>query len=270
MEEAEALCDRIAFLHQGRIRAMDNFYKIYWGSRIMTYAWKRISAIIEKEWKDCFRNPALLSMAALPLIFALLFRGREEVGISVLALPINMALTITGAFVLAMMVAEEKEKHTLRVLMLSPARPFEVLIGKSAVAAAMTVAAVILTLFIAETPALSPLALILLLVPSIVMYLAIGTLIGLLSRTSMETSFIGMPLHLLFLMGPMFGSLLNQPAVDLMISYLPTEQLSLACSKLWRGGTLADALPHAGIIAAWMAACLLLCCTTYRTKRYDA
>ncbi|MFL1676404.1 ABC transporter permease [Paenibacillus dendritiformis] len=236
----------------------------------MTYAWKRISAIVEKEWKDCFRNPVLLSTAVLPIIFAFLFRGREEVGTSVLAMPINMALTMTGAFVLAMMVAEEKEKHTLRVLMLSPARPFEVLIGKSVIAALMTVAAIILTLLIADTPALSPLALIILLVPSIVMYLAIGTLIGLLSRTSMETSFLGMPLLLLFLMGPMFGSLLNHPAVDLMISYLPTEQFSLACFKLWNGGTLADALPHAGIIVIWMAACLLLCYTTYRTKRYDA
>lgn len=236
----------------------------------MTYAWKRISAIVEKEWKDCFRNPVLLSMAVLPIIFAFLFRGREEAGGSILSMPLNMALTITGAFVLAMMVAEEKEKHTLRMLMLSPARPFEVLIGKSAIAALMTVAAIILTLLIADTPALPPLALIILLVPSIVMYLAIGILIGLLSRTSMETSFIGMPLHLLFLMGPMFGSVLNLPAVDLMISYLPTEQLSLACSKLWNGGSLADALPHAGIIVIWMAACLFLCCTAYRTKRYEA
>ncbi|NGP60278.1 ABC transporter permease [Paenibacillus thiaminolyticus] len=236
----------------------------------MTYAWKRISAIVEKEWKDCFRNPVLLSMAVLPIIFAFLFRGREEVGVSILSMPLNTALTITGAFVLAMMVAEEKEKHTLRMLMLSPARPFEVLIGKSAIAAVMTAGAIIMTLLIADTPALPPLALIILLVPSIVMYLAIGMLIGLLSRTPMETSFIGMPLHLLFLMGPMFGSVLNLPAVDLMISYLPTEQLSLACSKLWNGGTLAGALPHAGIIVIWMAASLLLCYTAYRTKRYDA
>lgn len=75
----------------------------------MTYAWKRISAIVEKEWKDCFRNPVLLSMAVLPIIFAFLFRGREEVGVSILSMPLNTALTITGAFVLAMMVAEEKE-----------------------------------------------------------------------------------------------------------------------------------------------------------------
>ncbi|BFH17731.1 hypothetical protein J6TS7_10390 [Paenibacillus dendritiformis] len=120
MEEAETLCDRIAFLHQGRIGAMDTpqllrrrygdatitvtttdrsyqvacdeegarrvseaitsgklvsihsnepslsdiFIKVTGGSRIMTYAWKRISAIVEKEWKDCLRSPVLLSMAA--------------------------------------------------------------------------------------------------------------------------------------------------------------------------------------------------------------
>ena len=42
-----------------------------------------------------------------------------------------MAFLFVAGFVQSMVIAEEKEKHTLRVLMLSPASSVEVLIGKS-------------------------------------------------------------------------------------------------------------------------------------------
>ncbi|MFW5433359.1 ABC transporter permease [Paenibacillus apiarius] len=236
----------------------------------MTLAMKRVSAIIQKEWKDASKNSMLLLTAAIPILFAFLFRGEHGARASVLTMPINMALSITGAFVQAMMVAEEKEKHTLRVLMLSPAKPLEVLLGKSAIAAILTVSAVILSILIAKTPSIDMVSFSLLLLPNIAMYLALGTLIGLLSRTSMETSFLGMPLLLIFLMGPMFGALLNSEAVNVAIGYLPTEQMSAACETLWNGGSLADIWSHIGVTCIWAVASVLLCVVAYRAKRYDA
>ncbi|MCM3338573.1 ABC transporter permease [Paenibacillus sp. MER TA 81-3] len=236
----------------------------------MTLAMKRVSAIIQKEWKDSSKNPVLLLTAVIPVIFAFLFRSEQSVGASVLTMPMNMALSITGAFVQAMMVAEEKEKHTLRVLMLSPAKPIEVLLGKSAISAIMTVSAVILSILIANTPSINLVSFLLLLIPNIVMYLALGTLIGLMSRTSMETSFLGMPLLLIFLMGPMFGALLNSEAVNIAIGYLPTEQMAAACDILWNGGSLTDIWSHIGVTFIWAVASVLLCIIVYRAKRYDA
>lgn len=55
-----------------------------------------------------------------------------------LTMPVLMAYTMVGLFVQAIITAEEKEKQTLRVLMLSPATGAEVLIGKGVMTFTLT------------------------------------------------------------------------------------------------------------------------------------
>lgn len=213
----------------------------------------------------------LLITAALPLIFSFMFsNGSIEDGATILMMPINMALLITCLFVQSMIVAEEKEKHTLRVLMLSPAKPIEVLLGKSAISVFLTLCALIVTFLIARTPGLPLIGLGMLIVPSLIMYVAFGTLTGLLSRTMMETSFVGMPLMIVFLMGPTFSNIFNSSLVDTIVTYLPTSQLSAAAQKLWDGQGVSSILIHTGIITIWMAAAIIITLIVYRSKRYDA
>lgn len=237
----------------------------------MTFSINRVSAMIQKEWKDALKNQMLLITAALPLIFAFMFsKGEASDGATLLMMPVNMALLITCLFVQSMIVAEEKEKHTLRVLMLSPAKPIEVLLGKSAISVFLTVCALVATFLIANTPALPLVGLVMLIVPSLIMYVAFGTLTGLLSRTMMETSFVGMPLMIIFLMGPMFKSIFNSSLVNTIVDYLPTSQLSAAAEKLWDGQGISSILIHSGIISIWMAAAIIITLIVYRSKRYDA
>ncbi|TQR43868.1 ABC transporter permease [Paenibacillus popilliae] len=237
----------------------------------MTFSINRVSAMIQKEWKDALKNQMLLITAALPLIFAFMFsKGEASDGATFLMMPVNMALLMTCLFVQSMIVAEEKEKHTLRVLMLSPAKPIEVLLGKSAISIFLTVCALVATFLIANTPGLPLVGLIMLIVPSLIMYVAFGTLTGLLSRTMMETSFVGMPLMIIFLMGPMFKSIFNSSLVNTIVDYLPTSQLSAAAEKLWDGQGISSILIHTGIISIWMAAAIIITLIVYRSKRYDA
>lgn len=236
----------------------------------MTFSINRVTAMIQKEWKEAMRNQMLLITAALPLIFAFMFsNGSMEDGATLLMMPINMALLITCLFVQSMIVAEEKEKHTLRVLMLSPAKPIEVLLGKSAISAFLTICALIATFLIAKTPGLPLIGLAMLIVPSLIMYIAFGTLTGLLSRTMMETSFVGMPLMIVFLMGPAFSNIFNSSLVDTIVMYLPTSQLSEAAQKLWDGQGFSSIFIHTGIITIWMAAAIIITLIVYRSKRYD-
>ncbi|KJB87371.1 ABC transporter [Paenibacillus sp. E194] len=237
----------------------------------MTFSINRVSAMIQKEWKDALKNQMLLITAALPLIFAFMFsKGEAGDGATLLMMPVNMALLMTCLFVQSMIVAEEKEKHTLRVLMLSPAKPLEVLLGKSAISVFLTVCALVATFLIANTPGLPLVGLVMLIVPSLIMYVAFGTLTGLLSRTMMETSFVGMPLMIIFLMGPMFKSIFNSSLVNTIVDYLPTSQLSAAAEKLWDGQGISSILIHTGIISIWMAAAIIITLIVYRSKRYDA
>lgn len=100
----------------------------------MTFSMRRFRAMVKKEWKDAIRNPQILLNAGMPILLAVLFRQKEADPSepTLLAIPILIAISITGAFVQANMIAEEKEKNTLRSLMLSPASKLEILAGKSA------------------------------------------------------------------------------------------------------------------------------------------
>ncbi|MCR8844646.1 ABC transporter permease [Paenibacillus sp. SC116] len=237
----------------------------------MMISMNRLNAIIAKEYKDALKNSTLLLTAVIPILlsYAIGTQMNELVSILFITLPINMALVMTCANVQAMMIAEEKEKHTLRVLMLSPARPMEVLLGKSFIAMMMTVIVMVASYMVAGIDRIPLTGLIAILIPSIIIYLALGTIIGLLSRTAMESSFVSMPVMLLFLMGPMYAPALNIELLTSLIVYTPTEQLAAAVGIMLEGGTVADIWKPIVIVSAWMAASLVACLALYRNKRYD-
>ncbi|MBJ7987982.1 ABC transporter permease, partial [Bacillus cereus] len=114
----------------------------------MTFSMRRFSAIFRKEVQDFKTNSQSLIMMAMPIFFAILYSRSDnfrEVGASTL---ITMTLVLVGGFIQAMLIAEEKEKSTLRVLMLSPASSIEVLIGKSSLTGIITVAICFINLLI--------------------------------------------------------------------------------------------------------------------------
>src|SRR5690606_27469682 len=120
-----------------------------------------------------------------------------------------LALVISGCFVQAAMVAEEKEKNTLRGLLLSPASTTEILIGKSLLTAVVTIVIIIGSIFLSEFNVQSISLFSLLILLNLVTFISIGTILGLVSRTVMETSIIGMPVMIIFGMGSMFKTMIE-------------------------------------------------------------
>ncbi len=90
----------------------------------------RIQAILVKDYKEFIRNYAVSIMVFLPLILAFLYNKMGVSGIDTYFLPINLGFTAVTTFVQCCLIAEEKEKNTLRSLMLSPATLADILIGK--------------------------------------------------------------------------------------------------------------------------------------------
>ncbi|WP_306610718.1 ABC transporter permease [Bhargavaea cecembensis] len=197
----------------------------------MTFSMKRVNAIFMKDWKDMQRNGYVLITLSFPLVLAAVFGRMGESNAALAAFTINFALVIAGAFVQAAMVAEEKEKNTLRGLLLSPASTVEILVGKSLLSGTATVLIIIACVFLAgfTVPSLPMAAVSIFL--GLITFLSIGTLLGLLSRTVMETSIIGMPVMLIFGMAGMFKSLITNETILALIDWLPGEQLL----AVWEG-----------------------------------
>lgn len=235
----------------------------------MTFSFRRLQAIVIKEWKDAVRNPQILLTGALPIVFSFLFDRKSSSDPSVFTFPLLLAVSITGAFVQANMIAEEKEKNTLRMLMLSPASPAEVLIGKSVATAALALIVMAGSIAVSSVPDANPFWLAVLIVLLLIAFLAFGTIIGLLSRTVTESSIVGLPLMLVVIMGPMLAPSLKIDWFSAVIDWLPTQHFMLGVSGLLTGGGAGDIGGHLIALVLWTVIACVLCVGVYSRKRFD-
>jgi len=201
---------------------------------------KRVSALFRKELQDLRRNTSILSMLAVPLLMTFLWSG-------LLKMPPNQSFTIgtlfgvimAGVYSPAMMFAEEKEKHTLRVLMLSPATPGEILVSKGLVTFLMIVLVTLLLIPISGVTVQSyPLLAVVLLLGS-VFVISLGFLIGLFSPNQMATGYIGMPVYLVLLLIPMLGQ--QHRLLAVLAKFVPSNYIGDGVFKALQGQSLAGA-----------------------------
>lgn len=97
----------------------------------MNISMRRVNAILQKDFKDISRNSAVSISALMPLILAFIYGRMGDITIEAHYMVINLTLVVVGSFLQCSLIAEEKEKNTLRGLMLSPASTLEILGGKS-------------------------------------------------------------------------------------------------------------------------------------------
>jgi len=235
----------------------------------MTFSMRRFQAIVSKEWKDAAKNPQVLLMVGMPIFFAFLFSKMGQNSLGGLASAILMALVMSGAFIQGMTVAEEKEKHTLRVLMLSPATATEILMGKSCLSAIYTLISIVLAIFVSGVALTNIPAIAVMIVLLLIIFIAFGTIIGLLSRTVSESSIVGLPVLLIFIMGPIFAPALKVELLTTIVSYLPSDHFIQAMIQLEPGGSFGDISANLINMAIWMVVSIVLAAIVYSKKRFD-
>ncbi len=237
----------------------------------MTFSMRRFRAMLKKEWKDAVRNPQILLNAGMPILIAVLFRQKENEAsdFTFLAIPILVAISITGAFVQANMIAEEKEKNTLRSLMLSPATKLEILAGKSATTTLFALIVIAACMLVSGVPDVNVFFLAVSSALLLFVFMALGTIIGLIARTASESSIIGLPVLLLFIFGPIFVPDLNLPALMSIIHFLPSQQFVMAISELHQGGGLSQIGGNLLNLIVWAVVTGALCFLVYGQKRFD-
>lgn len=236
---------------------------------MMTFSFKRVNAIFIKDWKDLQRNSYIIFTLAFPLVFAALLGRIGEENAVFSTYPINLALLIAGAFIQAAMVAEEKEKNTLRGLLLSPASIAEIFVGKSALSAVMTIVVIIGSIFLSDYKVPSPPLFALSVLLGLVFYLATGTILGLLSRTVMETSIIGMPVLVVFGMGSILKAMVENETLLKIIDYLPNEQLNTIWAGLSNGDSFSGIIENILVLFVWAAVSIVITVVIYRKRRID-
>src|SRR5690606_4606199 len=114
---------------------------------------------------------------------AFLFKSQDLSSIGSLALILNISFTIITSFTQACLIAEEKERNTLRSLMMTPATTMDVLIGKSSLVFVMSSVVLAIVTYILSYEPTSIWVFVIALILSIILYTAVGTICGLFSKT---------------------------------------------------------------------------------------
>lgn len=235
----------------------------------MTFSWKRVNAIFQKDFKDFSRNIAVSIVVFLPLLMAAVYGRMGVDSIQAHFMTINMTFAMVGTYVQCCLIAEEKEKNTLRGLMLSPASTLEILSGKSLLSFVLTIIIIFFSAFLSEYKPANITIVAVAIILSSLFYIGMGTLLGLVAKSVMESSVIVLPVIGIFSVGSFVTVWIEKYPILEVVNYLPNVQLIDLAEKVEQGVHFANILSNLGIIAAWVVIVFALTGVMYKKRMVD-
>ncbi len=225
----------------------------------MEFSMRRVNALFKKEVKYFGKNMNVLFMCMLPIVFSIiyskLFGGDTLDGhlakIDILIMCMGMNLVMVSSFVVAMLIAEEKEKNTLRTLMLSGVSPLEFFTGKIFITFLISQITNVAIFFIIGISAQYLGIYILLTTLVVFTMMEIGALIGIISPNQMSTGVIGMPVLIILLMIPIFARF--NKTLTKIAEFLPNHNMNIMLENIFKGESIGLGYAYnIAVILAWI------------------
>lgn len=235
----------------------------------MIFSFKRMNAIFQKDLKDLTKNIYVGTSLLMPVLIAFMYGGMEDISIDAHYLIINLTLVAVAFFVQSALIAEEREKNTLRGLMLSPATIPEILGGKSLVSLFTTLITIVLCAMISGYEPNNLLFIGVGIIISSFFYLALGTLVGLLARTVIEASVIMLPVMFIFGFGSFLELFVEKYSILTFVKFMPNIQLINFANKVQAGMGFGSMWTHLVIIFAWFIGAAILTVFVYKKREMD-
>ena len=164
-----------------------------------------------------------------------------------------MSIGMVASMVLIYGIAEEKEKHTLRTLMLANVGAGQILTAKLAVTLALTAITEAVCFLIIGAPARMLPAFLAIGIIGAIPIMLVSALLGLLSRDQMTSGLYAVPM-LLVAIAPMFSMIGEE--VSNVTRFLPTGGTDQLFKLLAEDRLLSmDALPPVAVTAVWIIVC---------------
>jgi ABC-2 type transport system permease protein len=228
----------------------------------------KFKTLFLKDLKDVARNTQVFLILSMPIVVVLLY-SKVNLGVgkmdplSVLLMGGLMALCMGPIVIPSTTIAEEKEKNTLRTLMLSNVSPWEFLASKAAVTWLFVVAEQMVVYLIARTGTL-PIDIgkyMVIMGCSSMPLIIIGSVIGVMSKNQMSTGMSSAPIMLALMLPTILGMYNEQ--ITRFVRFLPTA----ATLALVAGG--ADTMFEYAVLLVWTIFAVALFTVLYRRARLD-
>ncbi|WP_042352388.1 ABC transporter permease [Bacillus massiliigorillae] len=235
----------------------------------MTFSMKRVQAIFTKDYKDLMKNYYVLFNPLFPLLIALWVGKTGNTTSTQMGFLFNFALVMTAIYVQAAIVAEEKEKNTLRGLLLSPASTTEIMLGKSLLTTFVTFITLIASIFLSGYKITNLLWFTIAILLCLITYIALGTILGLLSRSVMESSLVGIPFMFIFCASSLIMPMIDNEILKKIIASLPNSHLEAALDSLNGNTSLSSISEHIINLLIWGIVCIAITLVIYKKRRFD-
>lgn len=208
-----------------------------------------IAAIFKKQWKDTLKNKTIfIQFVMFPILTLVMSRT-----IVIAGMPENFFVNLFATMYMGMapltsmaaVLAEEKEKNTLRVLLMSNVKPYEYLLGTGSHiwSACMAGAAVICAAGTFRLP--ERFFFLAVLAVGILASLLVGAAVGVRSKNQMMAASLSVPVMMIFSFLPML-SMFN-PDIEKIAKFAYSEQIS---RMLNQAGSLQPGMEGVCIIGA--------------------
>lgn len=240
----------------------------------MSISFKRVRAIFVKDYKEFSRNYAVSIMLIIPIVLALLIRGVDSSlplasVAGTFATVLNLSFVMLTCFAQACLFAEEKERNTLRSLMMTPATTLDVLIGKSSLVFVMSAVDLAISTYIFGYKPAHIGAFAAAVVLSLILYIAAGTICGLFSRTLLDASLSILPVAFVFTGAPWGVFLEDDYPIFKALDYVPSSQLVHLLRLSDVSYTTGDVLKPLLITLAWTVVLTIVSVVLYQRRLKD-
>ncbi len=180
----------------------------------MNMSIKKIGILVKRDFVDFFKNPAVFITILVPLFFVLLYKflfvnifPKDNLSSFVLNFGIAMNCCMCGILIPSTSIAEEKEKFTLRTLMLSNINGLKFLTSKILLGFLVTMFGNVIV-FLLSGSLMS--GFVVFLIASILGSLSlnlISAVLGVVSRDQASASVLQIPIMLVILLPTMLGNM---------------------------------------------------------------
>ncbi|GAA0791792.1 ABC transporter permease subunit [Faecalicatena orotica] len=240
---------------------------------------RKLMTVTEMKTKALFdKNVILIPVMVLgitvimKLVYSAMLDGKEIppmlLGV-ILNLGLTMNITMTGTVVTSTLLAQEKEKHTLRTLMTSSVSGVEFFLGSMIppLAEIMLVNIILIPLsgisFAAINLGMYVLATLLASLTSCIL----GMLVGIFARSQMSAGTLTTPLILVFMLVPTFASIV--PSIQKVSRFLYTGVIAEMASAYASGKTFHMSALHMIVLAGEILLAFLLFLLCYKKNGYE-
>ena len=188
-----------------------------------------IGAIFLKQIKETFKNKTVLIHFLMFPILAVIM----EQAIKIDDMPEHffaklfavMFIGMAPLTCMAAIISEEKEKNTLRVLMMSNVKPLHYLLGTGAYILVMCMVGTVVFMLIGEYHGAEMTYFLIIMVAGIIISILVGAIIGIVSQNQMSATSVTVPVMMIFSFLPML-SMFNK-TVESFAKIIYSQQLSM-------------------------------------------